>query len=1142
MSTIRKRASRSTRSILILAGPVAALLAMQTAHAVNYFWDIDGALTGAGGASPAGAWSSGGTTWSTNPNGILATSAYTTLSSDDLFFSAGVGATGAYTVALVDAQNAGSLNFQEGLVTISGSGGVVTLGGTGSVVVNNGATATIGANTDTVLGGSAGLTKSGLGSLTLSSTVANTFIGGVRVNGGSLVLDFANMATPTDLVAATNALGLGGGNLVLRGKGSGSTTTQTFGGVTVNSGGGSILANPNGDTSTTLNLGALTSTASGGSLRVGRALSSGAGTLEITTTTDKDATGVYGGRVVFANGTAGTGFDWATNTGVGPNYVLAAYAGYTALATGGGVEANNSRVSVSATLSGSVTTNSLKFENPATAQTLTVGTGNTLTLENGGLLFTGNSVAQGPRIAGGSITAGNASGSFDLLLHVYNITAQNIATGITGTNLGLVNTISSDIVDNAGNPVTLVKNGPGNMMLSGPNNTFSGGIVINEGNMAFNTLTAINNNAITVNASTTIHTFGGSSTSGQVTLNNNSLMTLLNNNSSFTISGKVTGTGGIGLAQGGQGSITVNLTSLANDFTGPIRFLHTQFRQSAHLTVASLVDTAAIGEGNIVLGAAANAGNQGIVSSHNFNYSAAAVAPLTLNGRQFELGTTQIMQQINNNSAQPFTINTDLLVSGTGFKALTLGGTGSGLNTFAGAITQGSATVSVTKDGSGTWNLSGLNSFAGSARVAAGILNINSVANAGSPSSIGQSLSPAGLVLSGGTLRYAPIASTGAGAASTDRNFVITGSTTLDASGTGPIVFSAPAGGAISPDVTGLTGTWAVSNANIITAISSTANLAPGMRVIGNGIPTGTVIVAIASATSVTISAQPTIAGTNAPLTFGSPTARTLTLTGTNDGANTIGGNLQDSSAAGVGVLSVAKTGGGTWVLGGINTYTGTTTVNAGTLVIGGSITGSATVSAGTLQVDGSVGGSVTVNAGTLFVNGSITGGTTVNSGGLLGGTGNAGPTLINTGGTIAPGSSVGTLNTGVLSFNGGTFELEIDTTAITTDLVNVSGSLNLLGSASLNISDFNVSSTPLPFGQVFTFIDYSGTWDGGTFTGYADDSDFVLGLNQYRISYDGVDNATSAVTLQVIPEPGSAVLLLGGLAAMAGFRRRRGN
>ena len=238
----------------------------------------------------------------------------------------------------------------------------------------------------------------------------------------------------------------------------------------------------------------------------------------------------------------------------------------------------------------------------------------------------------------------------------------------------------------------------------------------------------------------------------------------------------------------------------------------------------------------------------------------------------------------------------------------------------------------------------------------------------------------------------------------------------------------------------------------------------------------------------------------------------TLSNVGTITGAGfglTVGGSANTSIASiiGTGSGSLTKTGAGTLTLTGANTYTGTTTVSTGTLLVSGSISGSTT----------------TVNGGTLGGSGGTTGAVTVA-----------------TGGTIAPGSSVGTLNTGTLTFTGGAFGLEINTSAITSDLANVSGDLNLLGGGTLSITDFSVSGTPLSIGQVFTFIDYSGVWDGGVFTGRADDSDFTLGLNTYRISYNGVDNATTAVTLEVVPEPGSAVLLLGGLAALAGFRRRR--
>jgi autotransporter-associated beta strand protein len=77
---------------------------------------------------------------------------------------------------------------------------------------------------------------------------------------------------------------------------------------------------------------------------------------------------------------------------------------------------------------------------------------------------------------------------------------------------------------------------------------------------------------------------------------------------------------------------------------------------------------------------------------------------------------------------------------------------------------------------------------------------------------------------------------------------------------------------------------------------------------------------------------------TSATLTFGGgitpgPTTgtTTLTLSGTNTGTNTITGVLADHGA---GLLAVAKSGAGEWILSGANTYSGGTTVSAGTLEI----------------------------------------------------------------------------------------------------------------------------------------------------------------------------------------------------------------
>ena len=78
--------------------------------------------------------------------------------------------------------------------------------------------------------------------------------------------------------------------------------------------------------------------------------------------------------------------------------------------------------------------------------------------------------------------------------------------------------------------------------------------------------------------------------------------------------------------------------------------------------------------------------------------------------------------------------------------------------------------------------------------------------------------------------------------------------------------------------------------------------------------------------------------GTSAIGFNGQSGSRTLSLTGTNTGANTLAPVLGDSG----GPTHLTKSGAGTWILTGNNTYTGTTTVSLGTLQIGnGGITGS---------------------------------------------------------------------------------------------------------------------------------------------------------------------------------------------------------
>src|SRR5207244_733681 len=120
--------------------------------------------------------------------------------------------------------------------------------------------------------------------------------------------------------------------------------------------------------------------------------------------------------------------------------------------------------------------------------------------------------------------------------------------------------------------------------------------------------------------------------------------------------------------------------------------------------------------------------------------------------------------------------------------------------------------------------------------------------------------------------------------------------------------------------------------------------------------------------------------------------------------------------------------------------------------------------------------------------------------------------------------------------------DIEINTSNLTSDLLNITGdlTLDLANTAQLSLLDLGGDVT-LNDGDLFTIATYVGTWNGGTFAGLPDDSVFTFGSNDYRISYNGVNNLSKEVTLEaeVVPEPATA--LWGALRlAAAGIRRRR--
>jgi autotransporter-associated beta strand protein len=153
-----------------------------------------------------------------------------------------------------------------------------------------------------------------------------------------------------------------------------------------------------------------------------------------------------------------------------------------------------------------------------------------------------------------------------------------------------------------------------------------------------------------------------------------------------------------------------------------------------------------------------------------------------------------------------------------------------------------------------------------------------------------------------------------------------------------------------------------VSGGGASSSLGCPTTVANGTIAIGGGANTSTLIYTGAGETSDRVI---NLAGTTGgatiesdgtgPVTFSSAFtatgagAKSLTLQGSNPGANTIGGTVVDSSA---GATALVMAGPGKWVLAGANTYTGGTTVNAGTLEISGSVAGNLTNNGAVLTLD----------------------------------------------------------------------------------------------------------------------------------------------------------------------------------------------
>ena len=962
-------------------------------------------------------------------------------------------------------------------------------------------------------GTAAGLIRTGVGNLSLIA--ANTYNGATTINGGTLTL------RTNGTIASTTALNLGGGILRLVN----TANTQRFADVAISAtaGGGITYENTAGAVNYTESLGALTLTkgqvnvlltndhnAAAGSqtLTFGTAgtgnLAQGGGRGTITfsaPTTGLNATknrvAVFGETATAAGGIIGPWATLGTAANVQTSYAAYDASGFVVAAslTAAAVDTDLSsstgnydiNTAAAFTLAATRTVNALQFQ--GAASTLDLGTNR---LETNGILFSGSGTGAKTITGTGAGALTTASGGGNLYL-----TTGRVMTAASEHR------ISAPITNaDGGGVVNLVKSGAGILRLNGVN-TFTGAIDINAGTLQIGDNTA---NGAKLGGATGIY-------AGNIFIAAGANLDF-QTNVDQTLSGIISGDGN--LLKRNVGTLTLGDD---NTYTGKTTIGAITNNNSPTLVVSSfnsynngtpLLANSSLGAPTTLANATIQMGSNNSSPNPTLRYAGAAATGETTDriiNFTFNSSATRTLDASGSGLLKftsPFTTDS---ASNTANLAFTGTGTGeiAGLPFLSGNIT---------KSGNGTWTFAGPTGSVGLVSITAGTLIATDERALGA--AIGNLATTGTTISATGTLSLRNNSSTTFGVAGTGYNINNSASgATINVdrvSGTGAATMSVG-----NLTTTSTSGTWQLNftgangaslNAGALTAPLSTAATT---HTINNNIAT-------------TNDAALTLASISAPSSNAAPVLR---FDGT--GHTIVTGNITQTTAA----LALTKNGSGKVTLSGSTSYTGATTITAGTLFING-------------------------NSSTAI------GAVAVNTGGTLGGSGITGGAVTVAGGaTLAPGSSIESLATGSLNLlANATFAQEIDDAFAggnaSGDLTSVNGTLSLAITNNTILNLFEVgTSGAWSAGNKITLIGYStGTWNGGLFTYLGntlnDGSDITFSGTDWTFDYDDTtagDNYNSDmsaftataryVTMTAVPEPNVAALI-GALGGILLLRRRR--
>ncbi len=353
---------------------------------------------------------------------------------------------------------------------------------------------------------------------------------------------------------------------------------------------------------------------------------------------------------------------------------------------------NNGSTAGSATI---VNNGLLNFFSDSSTVYSSAGSANITNANGAAMSFTGFSTAGSANInnaigASVSFTANSTAGSAT----IFNNNILAFTTNASAGSATIFNDVNTNFYNSStmGN-ATLNNNGTGILVFN--NSSSAGGTIINNGSVTFNSdsssvfstagaASITNNGAIN---------FNGFSSAGSATITNNRFGTIFFNGTSTA------------------GNAVINASSLVNFGSG---------------TTAGNASITTTGAG---IGFQSASAGSATLTALTANLSSVGVISFGLNSTggtsRIILGTNAAMDASGETASTPLTVGS---VEGSG--NVTMGGTNlfvgsNNLNTtLSGSVL--STTGALTKIGTGTWTLTGANTYAGGTSITAGVLNINS--------------------------------------------------------------------------------------------------------------------------------------------------------------------------------------------------------------------------------------------------------------------------------------------------------------------------------------------------------------------------------------------------------------------------------